>query len=219
MGKLKKVGIILAVVFVASFVILISAALAYDHDQKVNHPEEYEKRQQELEKQQLIEEQKRKESEEKAKADERIGKMEEEQERLLKEIKLARENEELQKQIDERESEKTNEYRSDSSIEFDPGIVSQAEQSIPSMQSAFRMVLDKCNSVNSYSDYRVFADSMALAQDEVMQGTTKANEALTVLELLGYDKHSTVGPLIKETRQLAGKTGDCIIDLQNMYGK
>ena len=100
---------------------------------------------------------------------------------------------------------------------FDPRIVSQAEQSIPVIQDAFRIILDECSSVRSYSDYIVFVAGMTTLQNEINQITSNMHEALTKLELLGYDNHYTIGPLIKETRQLAGAVGDCIIDLQNRY--
>lgn len=43
MGKGKKIGIIIVSVIVAIVVVPISASIAYQHDLKVNHPEEYTK--------------------------------------------------------------------------------------------------------------------------------------------------------------------------------
>jgi len=122
---------------------------------------------------------------------------------------------ELEKVVSEKELEKV---EPSNNIKFDPRIVRQAEQSIPTFQDAFRLVLDQCNSVESYSDYLVFASVLTIAYDDVAQGTDAMNEVLTALELLGYGEHYIVGPLIKETRQLAGVAGDCIENVQYIYG-
>jgi len=103
-------------------------------------------------------------------------------------------------------------------IVFDPVVVRQAEKGILLSQKAFKVVLDQCNSIESYSDYLVLVDGLALVQDEVVQALEEINDAMISLELSGYDNHHTIGPLIKETRQLAGDAGNCIIDVQNKYG-
>jgi hypothetical protein len=104
------------------------------------------------------------------------------------------------------------------SVEFDPNIVAAAKESIPVFQDAFRTVLDQCNAVNSRYDYVVFASAITIAQEQIMESTEQMNAALSVLELMGYDKHASIGPMIKETRQLAGAAGDCITFVQNKYG-
>lgn len=102
-------------------------------------------------------------------------------------------------------------------VEFDPEIVKMAEKSIPGMQTIFREVLDKCNAVDSYRDYLVMGNAIFIVQDEMTESVKEVDKALSSLEILGYDKHPTVGPLIKETRQLAGDSGDCVTDLVNKY--
>ena len=103
-------------------------------------------------------------------------------------------------------------------IEFDPRITSQAEESIPSFHTAFRTVIEECNSVESYSDYIAYVNYMLSERDVIAEGTAEMNKALTSLELLGYAQHPTVGPMIKEARKLAGAAGDCMIELQERYG-
>jgi len=102
-------------------------------------------------------------------------------------------------------------------IEFDPEMVRVAEKNIPDMQLLFREVLNQCNAVESYSDYLVMGTAISIVQDEMVQAAEEVDEALTILELSGYNEHSTVGPLIKETRQLIGSSGDCVRDLINKY--
>lgn len=102
-------------------------------------------------------------------------------------------------------------------VVFDPVVVRQAEKGILLSQKAFKGVLDQCNSIESYSDYLVFAGGLALVQDEVVQALEEINDAMISLELSGYDSHHIIGPLIKETRQLAEDAGNCIIDVQNKY--
>ena len=121
---------------------------------------------------------------------------------------------ELEKIVSEKELEKV---EPSDNIEFDPIIVREAEQSIPDMQVLFREVLDQCNAVDSYSDYLVLGGAISILQDEMVQSVKVTDKALSILEILGYDKHPTVGPLIKETRQLVGDSGDCLRDLVNKY--
>jgi len=105
-----------------------------------------------------------------------------------------------------------------SNVEFDPIVVNQAKESIPEFQNLFKMILNECNAVNSNSDYIIFGIALTIIQEEFTRTLNEMDMALTILELSGYDEHATVGPLIKETRQLAGEAGVCIIDLQNKYG-
>jgi len=103
-------------------------------------------------------------------------------------------------------------------VEFDPEMVKMAETNIPDMQAIFREVLEQCNAVDSYSDYLAMGEAMFRLQDEMVQSVEVTDDALSILEVLGYDKHPTVGPLIEETRQLAGDSGDCVRDLVDKYG-
>lgn len=119
-----------------------------------------------------------------------------------------------EKIVSEKELEKV---EPSDNIEFDPMIVREAEQSIPDMQLIFRTVLDQCNAVYSYSDYLVLGNAMFIVQDEMVQSVEVTDKALSILEVLGYDEHPTVGPLIEETRQLIGDSGDCVRDLVNKY--
>ncbi len=100
---------------------------------------------------------------------------------------------------------------------YDPEIVKSAKANIPSMQSPFRAILKQCNSVNSYSDYEVFVTAIAMMQDQLIQNTNDVNAILTTLELAGYDEHPEVGPLIKETRNLALNTSSCIDRVLRIY--
>lgn len=102
-------------------------------------------------------------------------------------------------------------------VVFDPVVVKQAEKSIPIIQNSFRVILDECNSVRSYSDYIVFATGITVAADEISDLTYGMDKTLTILEISGYDEHHTIGPLIKETRQLGGEVGNCMIGLENKY--
>lgn len=103
-------------------------------------------------------------------------------------------------------------------ITYDPLVVKSAKANIPSMQSLFREILKQCNSVNSYSDFEIFATTIVIMQDELIQNTNNVNTVLTTLELEGYDKHPEVGPLIKETRSLALSTSSCIDRVLRIYG-
>ena len=104
-----------------------------------------------------------------------------------------------------------------SNVEFDPEMVRVAEKNIPVMQIIFREVLKECNAVESYRDYLVLGNAIFIVQDEMVQAVEETDDALTILEVLGYDEHPTVGPLIKETRRLIGDSGDCVRDLLNKY--
>jgi len=78
--------------------------------------------------------------------------------------------------------------------------------------------LEQCRAVNSYSDYVTFTLVVGTMSDELIEIFEKMDTLLTILEIQGYDKHSEVGPLIKETRNLAMRTSDCMDDLTRKYG-
>lgn len=106
-----------------------------------------------------------------------------------------------------------------SKVEFDPIIVEDSEKVIPFFQDSFRLILEQCHAVDSYTDYLAFEESIPWTQTGNFIGIEKANKALTNLEILGYDNHPTVGPMIKITKKLAVAVDDCIIDLQDKYEK
>lgn len=133
---------------------------------------------------------------------------------VISEIESETTQSEVEKIVSEKELEKV---EPSDNIEFDPMIVREAEQSIPDMQLIFRTVLDQCNAVYSYSDYLVLGNAMFIVQNEMVQSVEVTDKALSILEVLGYDEHPTVGPLIEETRQLIGDSGDCVRDLVNKY--
>ena len=105
-----------------------------------------------------------------------------------------------------------------SDIEFDPIIVESAKKNIPGMQSLLNETLRQCKNVKSFEDYQIFILAVASLQDELTQTITSSDLALTVLELKGYDKHPEVGPLIKETRNLATVTSQCLDEMISRYG-
>ncbi len=102
-------------------------------------------------------------------------------------------------------------------IELDPTTVEQAEKVFPFFQDSFRLILEQCHAVDSYTDYLAFEESIPWTQNEIFVGMEKANIALTDAEELGYDNHPTIGPMIKEARVLEGAANDCITDLQDKY--
>ena len=103
------------------------------------------------------------------------------------------------------------------SIELDPTIVEQAEKVFPFFQDSFRLILEQCNAVNSYTDYLAFEESIPWTKNEIFIGIEDAKKALTLSEKLGYDNHPTIGPMIKQARALEGAASDCITDLQDKY--
>ena len=103
------------------------------------------------------------------------------------------------------------------SIELDPTTVEQAEKVFPFFQDSFRLILEQCNAVNSYTDYLAFEESIPWTGNEIFIGIEDAKKALTLSEELGYDNHPTIGPMIKQARALEGAANDCITDLQDKY--
>ena len=102
--------------------------------------------------------------------------------------------------------------------EFDPLLVAEAKKSIPAMQDLAKLVLKECRDVNSYSDYLVFVTVVTSKGERLLENLNGNDEILIIYELKGYDKHPEVGPLIKETRSLFGKAGNCMSDLTAIYG-
>jgi len=113
----------------------------------------------------------------------------------------------------QREAERQKELQT----KFDPKIVQSALENIPDMQALPREVLKQCKAVKSFSDYLILGTAVGLMSEDFTQTLIQMDAVLSVLELAGYDEHPEVGPLIKETRRLAGESGDCIIDLVNRY--
>jgi len=114
---------------------------------------------------------------------------------------------ELQKETEEREQEK-----------FDPVIVSAAKKNIPGMANLPKEILKQCRAVNSVSDYETFMLAVMIMEQELLDTISGINSALTTLELLGYDEHPEVGPLIRETRSLATETSTCLDEMISKYG-
>ena len=103
-------------------------------------------------------------------------------------------------------------------LEFDPLLVASAKESFPAMQDLAKLVLKHCRDVNSYSDYLVFVTVITSKSERLLENLNGVDEVLTILEVGGYDEHPEVGPLIKETRSLFGKAGNCMADLTAIYG-
>ena len=110
------------------------------------------------------------------------------------------------------------EYNADIPLEFDPLMVATAKENIPNLQELAKVVLRECRNVNSYSDYQVFALALAANEEIMLETLHGVDDALTVLELEGYDEHPEIGPLIKETRSLYVTTGNCLDDVMMRYG-
>lgn len=102
--------------------------------------------------------------------------------------------------------------------EFDPKIVDKAKLALSSATDTFNFVLNECNFVESRADYEIFAVSAAMSTDAMVSFATELDKAVTNLRSIGYDEHPEIGPMIKEVIQLAGATGDCMIDLHEKYG-
>ncbi len=113
----------------------------------------------------------------------------------------------------QREAERQKELQS----KFDPIIVASAKKNIPDMLALPKGILAQCKAVKSFSDYETFAIVIGLMSEDLTQIMLEINVVLSALELDGYDKHPEVGPLIRETRSVAGETGDCITDLVSRY--
>lgn len=107
---------------------------------------------------------------------------------------------------------------SNNDSKFDSKVVSASKKNIPKMQELPKAFLKQCKLVKSYSDYLVFAAAITATQGSWEKVLQDSNVALTILELNEYDKHSEVGPLIKETRKLYADAGNCITSLVDKYG-
>ena len=106
-----------------------------------------------------------------------------------------------------------------SEVEFDPIIVEQSKKVFSELQDTFRLILEQCHAVDSYTDYLAFGESIPWMQNGFFVGTEILNETFINLEKAGYNNHPTVEPVIKATRVLMEKASDCITDLQNKYEK
>ena len=106
-----------------------------------------------------------------------------------------------------------------SEVEFDPIIVEQSKKVFSELQDTFRLILEQCHAVDSYTDYLAFGESIPWMQNGFFVGTEILNETFINLEKAGYNNHPTVEPIIKATRVLMEKASDCITDLQNKYEK
>jgi hypothetical protein len=157
--------------------------------------------------------------------DETIANLSEKINSLLYDIKnlnnridfLENENQKLKNNI-ETQPVATEEYTYESITKFDPEIVQSAKENIPKFQNFFRVILNQCESVNSYDDYLTFITAVALMEDELVQNTNDMNLILSALELEGYDEHAEVGPLISKTRQTALDASECIDEILYLYG-
>jgi len=103
-------------------------------------------------------------------------------------------------------------------VKYDPKIVSSAIKNIPEMQVLPLEILKQCRAIDSRSDYNNFLLVVGLLGDEMTETIEGIGDAMTILELNGYDEHPEVGPLIKETRKIARDTGSCITDRISRYG-
>ena len=105
-----------------------------------------------------------------------------------------------------------------SASKFDPIIVNAAKKYLPDMGALPKEILKQCLAVDSYSDYQNLALAIALLEDEMTQAIIDLDDALIILEIQGYDEHPEVGPLISETRQIAGDASDCLRTVDIIYG-
>jgi len=138
---------------------------------------------------------------------------------LEKEFESAKQKEINQKIADRKEAEKSKQiYEELIRSKFDPTIVASAKKNIPEMQTLPRELLQECRKVKSYSDFVTFELAAEIMGDELVGVIDGINVALTLLESEGYNEHPEVGPLIKETRDLAFDMGLCINDLLIRYG-
>ena len=103
-------------------------------------------------------------------------------------------------------------------IKYDPKIVAAAKQYIPDMQALPLEILKQCRAIDSRTDYNNFLLVVALLEEDLSDLIVDMGEAMTILELSGYDDHPEVGPLIKETRKIALDAGFCITDKMSRYG-
>lgn len=114
-------------------------------------------------------------------------------------------------------SEIQNSQATSSNNGFDPALVKAAKENIPEIQKVAKVTLNACKKVDSYSDYRTFAEIMSSMSDNVIKFTAGADAVLSELEDRGYDRHPEVGPLIEETRDLYFEAYLCITELQDKY--
>jgi len=102
---------------------------------------------------------------------------------------------------------------------FDPTIVQAAKKNLPEIQSLPKEIINQCRKVNSYSDFITLGLSIELIQDELTQTIEGTSLILTELELHGYDEHTEVGPMIRETRNLYSEALQCLDKLVMLYGE
>jgi len=139
--------------------------------------------------------------------------IEDEEARYQAELQRQREAEEARYQ-----AELQRQREAEASTKFDPTIVESAKKNIPDMQELPKTVLKNCLAINSRSDYEEFAFVILLLKDDLLNTLEDIDAVLTTLELAGYDEHHEVGPLIKETRQIASKVVDCLTTKIARYG-
>ena len=128
---------------------------------------------------------------------------------------------ERQREAEERKYQAELERQRDlesSNTKFDTELVEAAKENIPLMQSLPREILEQCRAVKSYSDYQTFLIVVGIMSGELVENLETMDTLLTTLEIQGYDKHPEVGPLIKETRNVAMRASDCMNDLIRKYG-
>jgi len=112
----------------------------------------------------------------------------------------------------------TDNSQSNSNIKFESTIVASAKKNLPEMQKLPRELLEECRKVKSYDDFVIFELAAEMMGDELVGVMNGINVALTLLESEGYSQHPEVGPLIKQTRDIAFDSGMCINDLMIRYG-
>lgn len=112
----------------------------------------------------------------------------------------------------------TDNSQSNSNIKFESTIVASAKKNLPEMQKLPRELLEECRKVKSYDDFVIFELAAEMNEDELVGVMNGINVALTLLESEGYSQHPEVGPLIKQTRDIAFDSGMCINDLMIRYG-
>ena len=103
-------------------------------------------------------------------------------------------------------------------IEFDPKVVAASKKYIPDLQALPLEILQQCRAIDSYSDFSNFITVVGLLGNDLTDVIKDIDSMLTTLELDGYDEHPEVGPLIKETRQIARNVSSCLDDVVNRYG-
>ena len=198
MGKLKKIGIGFGVTILAFFVFVIIVGITYDETDNVKPQENITQ----LEK--TISE---KESETYAPTTILTEK------EVIPQVDMENTVIVMPNDIYQQLDDKSN----DSVDKFDSAVVAQAEKAFGTTQLSFQIVLDECESVESYDDYVTFKNAMDTVSDDMSDLMRAVDDATKLLESSGYDTNPMIEQLITETRQAANNAGICMAGLINLY--